>query len=169
MIVHPWSVELFDSAMTGREVDVGDELALRVARRETWGYAIGPLVGASKWQTPYNLVSELYAGGEASVDRFFTLANPILLQAGVDVRGEWISQTVRRNDADRAVLAGFSPTTHYAGTVLGGGVHVGARFVIAPPLYLDLGVRGLVLGARTAEGVDVRVLAGVMAGIGLSL
>ena len=169
MVVHPWSVELVDSAMTGREVDVGDELALHMARRETWGYAIGPLAGASKWQTPYNLVNELYAGGEASVDRFFTLANPILLHAGADVRGEWISQTVRRNDADQAVLAGFSPTTHYAGMALGGGLHVGTRFLMAPPLYLDLGVRGLVVGAMTAEGVDVRILFGAMVGIGLSL
>jgi hypothetical protein len=169
MVVHPWSVELINSAMTGREVDIGDELALHVARRETWGYAIGPLAGASKWQTPYNGVNELYAGGEASVGRFFTLANAILLQAGADVRGEWISQTVRRNDADQVVLAGFSPTTHYAGTALGGGLHVGTRFLIAPPLYFDLGVRGLLLGAQTAEGVDVRVLFGAMVGIGLSL
>jgi hypothetical protein len=114
-------------------------------------------------------VNELYAGGEASVDRFFTLANPILLHAGADVRGEWISQTVRRNDADQAVLAGFSPTTHYAGMALGGGLHVGTRFLMAPPLYLDLGVRGLVVGAMTAEGVDVRILFGAMVGIGLSL
>ena len=85
------------------------------------------------------------------------------------MRAEWISQTVRRNDAAQAVRAGFSPTTHYAGTALGAGLHAEARFLIAPPLYLDLGVRGLVLGANTAAGIDARFLVGAVAGIGLSL
>jgi hypothetical protein len=169
MVVRPWSLEVVDSVMAGSEVDVGDELSVRVARRETWGYAIGPLVGIAARHTAYNTVTERSAGAEASVDRFFAIGAPVLLRAGMDVRGEWISQSVRRNDADRVVLAGFSTTTHYAGTAVGGGVHAGLRLSIAPPLYVDLGARVLVLGAKTSSGVDLRVLAGGLVGIGLSL
>jgi uncharacterized caspase-like protein len=171
MVVHPWSVEAGDSVMTGREVDIGDELSIRFARRETWGYAIGPLVGVGTWRTPFNGVTELYVGGEASVNRFFTLSTSLLFHMGVDLRGEWVSQSVRRNDADRAMLAGFAATTHNSGTGLGGGLHAGLRFAVAHQLYIDVGARALVLalGARTSSGVDVRVLGGGFVGVGLSL
>ena len=169
LVVRPWSVELVDSLMTGSKVDLGDDLSIRVARRETWGIAIGPLAGMRTWHTAYNAVTERYVGGEASVDRFFTLAAPLLLRLGVDLRGEWISQTVKRNDRERAQLAGFSATNHRTGTALGGGLHAGLRLAVNRSLYVDLAARALALGNDTLSGLEVRVLGGALVGVGLSL
>jgi hypothetical protein len=169
MIVRPWSIDVVDSVLAGSQVDIGDDLAVRLARRETWGYSLGPLAGVAKRHTAYNDVTELSAGGEASVDRFFTLSPPLLLRAGVDLRGAWISQSVRRNDADHATLAGFPATTHYSGTALGGGLHAGARFSLGAALYIDAGARALALGVNTSAGIEVRLLAGGELGVGFAL
>jgi len=75
----------------------------------------------------------------------------------------------RRNDGHRAALAGFPATTHHAGAAWGGGLHAGLRFSIAPPLYIDVGVRTLALGTRGSSALDGRVLGGGLVGVGLSL
>ena len=144
-------------------------IAVRVARRETWGIAAGPFVGIAKRKTDSNDVTERSLGVEPSGDRFFALSAVILFRAGVDVRAAWIAQTVRRNDAEHAVLAGFASETHHDAGALAGGAHLGFRLVVAAPFYLDVGLRAMALGTRTATGVDVRALGGGTLGVGLSL
>ena len=169
MVVRPWSLEVVDSVMTGHEIDIENDVAFHVARRETYGYALGPVVGFGKRTTPYNDVRELFVGGEAALDRFFSVAPPLLFRVGVDVRGEWISQDVRRSDADRAALGGFHPSAHYSGSALGGGAHLGARLLLGSPLYLDLGARALAQGMPTSTGIEVRPLLGLSVAVGVSL
>jgi hypothetical protein len=169
LVVRPWSLEAEVGFLAGREVDVGGEVGIRLAHRDTWGYAVGPLAGVSRWVTPFNTVTEESLGGELSVDRFFPISSAALVRVGVDVRGEWIWQSLRRADADRAALAGFAAATHDAGAAWGGGAHLGGRLWLAPSLYLDLGGRVLALGAKTTSGVDARILGGAFAGVGFAL
>ena len=75
---------------------------------------------------------------------------------------------MRRNDANHAVLAGFAGESHHDAGALAAGAHLGLRFVVAAPVYVDLGVRALALGVRD-PGVDIRLLAGGTLGIGVSL
>lgn len=169
MVTHPWSVEALGDVMAGSEMNLGGELQARIARRERWGFALGPLVGFGERATPFNDVREKLIGGELSVDRFFSLSSAWLIFTGIDVRGEWIWQTVTRTDAARATLAGFQPVTHASGAAWGGGVHVGARCVFAPPFFLDVGLRAMALGTQTTSGVDARVLGGGFLGLGFAL
>jgi hypothetical protein len=114
-------------------------------------------------------VTELSCGGEASVDRFFSLGESLRLRVGVDARAEWIAQTVRRADAGRAAAAGFPVISHFSGAAFGGGAHIALRVPIGDRVYVDLGGRALALSANTASGVDVRVLGGAFVASGLAL
>ncbi len=114
-------------------------------------------------------MDERSLGVELSGDRFFALSAVLLFRAGVDVRAAWIAQTVRRNDAEHAVLAGFASETHHDAGALAGDAHLGFRLVVAAPFYLDVGLRVMALGTWTSTGVDVRALGVGTLGVGPSL
>ena len=169
LVVRPWSVEVVDTLLAGSEVDLADDVAVRLSRHETWGASFGPFVGIAKRRTDSNDVTERTLGAELSGDRFFVVSPVMAFRLGIDFRAAWIAQTVRRNDAAHAILAGFPGESRFDAAALASGAHLGARFVVASPLYVDVGLRAMALGARTSSGIDVRLLGGGSLGIGLSL
>jgi hypothetical protein len=48
LVVRPWSLELYDGATIGREVDFSGEVSVRVARRDTYAFALGPLAASRR-------------------------------------------------------------------------------------------------------------------------
>jgi hypothetical protein len=168
LVVRPWSAEVGGAVGLGNVEDVGGEVAVRVARRETWGFAFGPLVGASLRQTAFNRVTERSIGAELTLDRFVPLSPAWSIRTGVDLRGEWIAQSVRRNDFAELELAGYPGTANYTSGAFGGGAHVAARLAITEALYVDAAVRGLVLGAKTDAGIEGRVLGRAALSVGVA-
>ena len=169
LVVRPWSVEVVDTLLAGSQVDLSDDVAVRVARRGAWGISAGPFVGLARRKTDANDVTERVVGGEISGDRFVAVSPVVLFRVGIDLRASWVAQTVRRRDAAHALLAGFAAEEDHGSGALAGGAHIGVRLVVASPLYVDLGLRGLVLGDRAGGSLDARVLGGVSLGVGLAL
>jgi hypothetical protein len=168
VVLRPWSIALGNTLFAGTGTDVGNELFARIERRDSgWAYAVAPLGGVAVYGTAFNNVTEWYAGGDISLDRVITPGERTLLRVGLDLRGQWIWQTVRRRDADRLAVAGYPSIENFAGSALGGGLHVAARFLLAPRLYLEGGIRALGLGIKTDSAIDGRLLFGAWMGAGV--
>lgn len=167
MVVRPWSALAQGFAFGGAGVGVGGEVAIAVGvRGDAWGIAVGPLASTTDTTTPANEVSERAVGGELAIDRFVALGQAWSLRVGVDARGEWVWQRVTRNDAARVTAVGLNATTRYTGALFGGGAHVAARLFLRPSVFVDVGVKGLALGAKTTDGAEGRVLGGGTLGVG---
>ncbi|WP_394838566.1 caspase family protein [Pendulispora rubella] len=166
MVVRPWSVALSNTVFRGTAVDVGDELSVRIERRQSdWAYAFAPFGGLALRATEFNDVREWFTGAELSLDRLFVLGGvlgaPTLVRVGADARGQWIWQSVRRNDSDRLASLGYETTSHRAGSAFGGGLHAAWRVSPTPSFYAEAGLRAFALAAKTDSGVEGRVLGGL--------
>jgi hypothetical protein len=167
MTLRPWTVAAHGFAFGGVGAGLGGELALQIGwRDEGWGVALGPVASLAGTHTPANGVQEKSLGGELSIDRFVPLGEAWTLRLGVDARGEWAWQRVERNDAARVAAAGLPASASYGGAMWGGGAHVALRFFVTPGAFVEVGVRGLALGAKTTDGAEGRLVGGGTIGVG---
>jgi hypothetical protein len=168
LLVRPWSIGVRESLYTGHSVTLGDELALSLEHRAgAWSIGLSPFGGYAVYRSEFNHVREGSAGGEVSLDYGFALTEGVRLRLGVDARAQIVAQTVERTDAARLAPAGFTSHQNYEAAVAGGGVHSALRIPVNQLGFIDMGLRGLLLGMDTDEGLRGRLMLGVTIGGGI--
>jgi hypothetical protein len=158
------------------EIEVGGGVAIGNGARLFAGYAFegGPWAAAAELEaatsgrtTPANQVRERWLGGTLRLERRWS-RDRWRLRLGVGPALQWVEQRVQRLDADRVTLAGYPPERQFNALAAGGALLVGLRRELTPWLWVELGVRGSGLVARSHDGLQLRQDTSAAAGAGLA-
>lgn len=168
LLLRPNEISLAYAAETTRLVGLGHELALRYGH--SWGgvaLSLGALGGLGATDANGQRADLRWLGVDALVELRGKVGD-VLLRAGAGPRVVALLQTLRRDDADRVALAGYTGERESRTAMAGAHVLLGARLPIGDAFFVEVDARGEALVARR-EGETLPAWgAGAGAAVGLS-
>lgn len=139
LILRPWELEVGYGVHAARTQDFGQRLLLRSAYAfDDFAVSLAVEAGMGDEMTPANEVRERWVGIEPAFEARVRLGSPTL-RLGVGPSVQLVSQTVRRDDAERVQLGGYEVEKDYSGVALGAHGLVGIRVPLPiDPLWAEM-------------------------------